>query len=114
MKVSLLPTEIQNLILSFTLSPQPKFLLNDIESLVSTKYLLDEIYENDNDTFLNDLYIFLGLEFIDLFYKFDNLIDVVKYALYDFVKKPVKIQINILLSMMSPDQRNNYITHFFT
>ena len=109
-----IPLEIQNIIFSYAMSPQQKILLNDIQSFVSTKKLLYNIYENDHDTFLNDIYLFLGLDFVDLFIKFKTMKDVIKFALYEFTRKPVRIQIHFLLSSMSPDERNNYIVHYFT
>lgn len=134
-----LPREIILQIIPYTYSFQNKNLLNDIINFKNSKTYLFESYYNtwiinmgyptesleDKNWLINDLFLYANDEkasmygYVDKFYNIfkRNLHlqtneDVTRY-INALGKKHVTTQINIVLSLLTPEERNNFIDIIF-
>jgi hypothetical protein len=127
-----LPNDLVNYIITLTYKPQPKELLQDIINYYNSKQLIKEYYcllaiifhetyEESIEWVVNDLVLYMNsslptllgysekMEFILIR---SNLISTSEdLDLYFFVllKKNVLYQLNILLGLLTPPERNEFI-----
>ena len=126
-----MPKEVVKLILFYTHSYQPKALLNDIENIniikkdILQKYL--DFWEDDESNYwvVNDIFSYANEyhatmygyrdKFYDIFLRhisIKNNLQVHKY-IKNVWKKTVKSQINILLGLLTPEERGEFIISAF-
>jgi len=127
-----LPNELVNYIITLTYKPQPKELLDDIINYYNSKQLIKEYYcllaiifhetyEESIEWLVNNLLLYMNsslptlvgysqkMEFILIR---NNLISTSEdIDLYFFVllKKNILFQFNILLGLLNPSERNEFI-----
>jgi hypothetical protein len=135
MQVSRLPQDIQCHILSYIHQPQPSVLLEDIKSFVETKNdLLEKYYEfwviqlnmhepEDRRWLLNDFFYYTNhykptmFGYSNAFYRFFKRMYGIKtlQAVDTFVrklgKKDLDTQINVVLGLFTPRQREDFCTN---
>ena len=134
-----LPQEIQNIIISYTYSPQPQNLIKDIQNYSETKEYLYEIIEETetrNDYYFtsakdevhneicNFIYYYLydgSNEFIHLyfcqrFFMYKNISDksISRNIIDKLCDYPINSQINILWGMLIPEERNSFLDLYIT
>jgi len=127
-----LPAELHRHILSYTYSPQPKYLLEDIRNYHATLRIVKDMYnnsgtsENDDEAdnwIINDMYGWLNNDtptmngYVDNFIRtihrypyyhlFDKNIDNIIYILG---KNPANNEIRILWGLLTPTERQTFIS----
>ena len=137
--IQILPIDIQNHILSYTYSPQPQTLLEDIQNYSQTKQYLYEIIEETEtqnayyftsakDEIHNELcnfiyyYLYEGSnEFLNIYFWSRNIM--YKKITIDFITKiimdklcdySIDSQINILWGLLNPAERNTFLDLYIT
>jgi hypothetical protein len=124
--LSRLPKEIINLILFYSHSYQPKYLLEDIKNVNIVKEELFIMYRHyweyeDMDWLINDIFSYANeynatmYGYVDKFYKIflrhtrlENILEVEKY-IRSLERKTVISQINIFLGLMTIEERNELL-----
>lgn len=136
--LSRLPEEIQGRIMSYTYQPQPEFLLEDIQSFVDCKKeLLQKYYDfwilqlhmsvpEERRWLINDFFYYANqykptmFGYSDTFYQlFQQAYGIYTQAEVEaFVrklgKKEVDTQINVVLGLLRPDQRDDFCVNTIT
>lgn len=126
-----LPLEVIFNILSYTYEPQAKSLLQDIRDFHESKRTIDAIYlekwgqfvnENPRDWIINDIFIFMNDNIPSMFGYRKKCQDIIKrnpfvkngdtYILYIELKH-VDSQINIFLSLLTVEERKEFISQDF-
>ena len=130
--ISRLPKEIINLILFYSHSYQPKYLLEDIKNVnIVKKGLLQKYWscweddDESNDWLINDIFSYVNKYrplmdgYVDNFYniffrhvRLKNKLQVDKY-IKKMEKNSVVSQINIFLGLLTPEERNDFFTSIF-
>lgn len=133
--VSRLPSDVQQRILSYVSRPQPAYLLDDIHSFVETRQELLQKYHDfwivhlhmtvpeDRRWLLNDFFYYANHykptmfgysnSFYELFqrgYGIQTQADVDAFV-RKLRKKDVTTQLNIVLGLFTPDQRDDLYLH---
>ena len=133
--VSRLPSDVQQRILSYVSRPQPAYLLDDIHSFVETRQELLQKYHDfwivhlhmtvpeDRRWLLNDFFYYANHykptmfgysnSFYELFqrgYGIQTQADVDAFV-RKLGKKDVTTQLNIVLGLFTPDQRDDLYLH---
>ena len=121
-----MPKEIINLILFYSHSYQPKYLLEDIKNVNIVKERLIVMYKyyweyEDMDWLINDIFSYANeynatmYGYVDKFYKIflrhvclENILEVEKY-IRSLERKEVISQINIFLGLMTVEERNELL-----
>jgi len=121
-----MPKEIINLILFYSHSYQPKYLLEDIKNVNIVKGDLFIMYRHyweyeDMDWLINDIFSYANeynatmYGYVDKFYKIflrhaclENILEVEKY-IRSLERKEVISQINIFLGLMTVEERNELL-----
>lgn len=121
-----MPKEIINLILFYSHSYQPKYLLEDIKNVNIVKGNLFIMYRHywdyeDMDWLINDIFSYANeynatmYGYVDKFYKIflrhvclENILEVEKY-IRSLERKEVVSQINIFLGLMTIEERNELL-----
>jgi hypothetical protein len=124
--LSRLPREIINLILFYSYSCQPKYLMEDIKNVNMVKNNLLVMYKQyweyeDNDWLINDLISYANgynatmYGYIDNFYNIflrhiclENVLQVDKY-ITSLKNLKVITQINIFLGLLTVNERNDFL-----
>ena len=132
-----LPNEIQYIILSYTYSPQPTNLLQDIRDFSETIDILydymDEPEHHDNqvlvsaeDDLHNELYIYIHYYLCDgslemvierfwrRYFMFCSMPSerIPKYQLVNFVYYPLTMQMRFIWGLLLPSERNEFLDFY--
>ena len=120
--INRLPLEIREYIIQLTYKPQPVELLHDITNFYKTKqkiykesseetmpWIIDHILLNMNSNLPTILGYSEKMENILLRNNLITCSEDIDLYLFVLLKKPVNTQLNILLGLLNPFERNNLI-----
>ena len=138
-RIQRLPTDIQNIIISYTYSPQQENLLEDIRNYKETKDYLYEIIDevesiqtyyltSAKDEIHNELCNFIYYYLCDGSIEMINIYFWRRYFMYKYITDqkishividlisyyPIDCQINILWGFLIPEERNTFLDLYTT
>jgi len=131
-KLARMPKGVVDLILFYTYNCQPKRLLYDIENINITKKVLSKKYleywaddENNNDWIINDIFSCANEHYAMMYGYRDNFYNIFlrhvslknRLQVNKYIKQIWKLdvvsQINIVLGLMTPEERHIVVTTEF-
>ena len=133
-----LPIDIILYIIPYTYNLQNKNLLNDIRNYTETRSLLMKLYyeywiidaesqdpEEDTNWLINDIMLYANNDKATMYGYVDNFYNIFKRNVYlqtndiidkyiiNLYKKTAKTQINIMLGLLTINERNDVIINFY-